>query len=90
MTWYLDRQLKIAGKRGVGELVVGVATEGVLRFPDGREEKIGYDKWFEFVQWLYTRMDGAPGTSASMWIDMPAGAIQPQFVQVQPPGSDDE
>lgn len=90
LSYYLDQQLKIKGKRVVGKAVSDAVTTGIWQLEGGEAVHLGYDKWFELVQWLFNRLDGQPGTTTSMHVDMPAGAIQPQFIQVKPPGPEDE
>ena len=90
LTFYLDRQLKIKGKRELANLLVATVATGVWQVGEGPPTVLDYDTWFELVQWLFNRLDGLPSASSSLALEMPTGAIHPTFVAVEPPGGKDE
>jgi len=91
LSYYLEQQLKIKGKRAVGKVIVNAVTTGIWQLEDDDyKEVLSYDKWFELVQWLFNRLDGTPAASSSIALEMPQGAMHPAFVEVQPPGGEDD
>jgi hypothetical protein len=85
--YYLAKALKIKDKRAIAKVVTRAATTGVWQVgEDSKPMVLNYDKWFELVQWMFERLDGKPAQQQTINLDMPTGAVHPQFVEVDMPG----